>query len=168
MAKTTFKLFSDPQFAREALVALRESGYPAEAIGVLVRKDGGAAEIAGELQTQPVEVGTLPDAGAVAAAGAGVLGLEAGQGGDVAEILAATLGLSPAAVNTFSVSLLRGSVLVAVQATEGLPDAQRILRNAEPATVRMPKETNEAFTLADRRTTTNDSDGQFSGDFRKY
>lgn len=168
MANPVFKLFSDPQLAREALAALRASGYSADTIGVLVREDSGASLVANAVGAKPARVGTMPDVGPVVAAGGSVLGLSAGDEGDVTAALAAALGLSPAAVGTFAVSLLRGSVLVAVNPAEGLPDAQRILRNAEPANVRTPKQRNEGFELADRRTTTNQGDDQFSGDFRKY
>lgn len=168
MANPAFKLFSDPQVARGAVAALRASGYPAESIGVLVREDSEASLVANDVGTKPVRAGTMPEVGPVLVAGGEVLGLQEGTQGDVTEPLAAALGLTPAAVSTFTISLLRGSVLVAVRPVEGLPEAQRILRNAEPANVRTPKQRNEGFELADRRTTTNQNDSQFSGDFRKY
>ncbi|MHB1007411.1 MAG: hypothetical protein ACYC3S_17485 [Chloroflexota bacterium] len=168
MANTAFKLFTDPQLAREALAALRASGYPAEAIGVLVR-EGSASETVVEHGGQAEGVGTLPDVGPVVAVGANVFGLAgATADADASAKLGAQFGLSPEALSTFYISLLRGSVIVAVEPREGLPDAQRVLRSVEPANVRTPVEYNEGFHLADRRTTTNSGDGQFSGDFRKY
>ena len=56
----------------------------------------------------------------------------------------ATLRLSPEAVSTFAISLLRGGVLVVVQPSEGLPDAHRILRSADPANVRVPRSATRA------------------------
>lgn len=162
--KTAYKLFSDPQMADEALAALRSGGYPAEAIGVLVRKGNGNPAAAGA-----VEVGTLADVGAIAAVGAEVFGLAGGQAGaDASAAIAGALGLPEEAVATFTISLMRDAVLVAVREGDGLPDAQQLLRRAEPANVRIPKQQNEGFELAERRTATNPSDGQFSGDFRQY
>ncbi len=168
MANTVFKLFSDPELAQEALAALRSSGYPAEAIGVLMRKDRAEAGVA-ELAEQTAVVGTLPDVGPVAAAGAEVFGLAAGAAdADVSASLGAALGLTPEAVGAFAIDLLRGGVLVAVRPQAGLPDAKGILRRTEPANVRIAKQRNEGFEIAERRTSTVPTDGQFSGDFRKY
>lgn len=168
MANTAFKLFSDPQLAREAVAALRAGGYPAEAIGVLVRQ-GSASEAVAEAGGQAEGVGTLPDVGSVAAVGASVFGLAGAQAdADASATLAEGFGLSPEALSTFYLTLMRGGVVVAVEPREGLPDAQHVMRGVEPANVRTPVEYNEAFHLADRRTTTNTEDGQFSGDFRKY
>ncbi len=168
MANTAFKLFSDPQLAQGALAALRASGYPAEAIGVLLCKDRAEAGVA-ELAGQASVVGVLPDVGPVAAVGAAVFGLAgAAADADASAAIGTAFGLSPEAVGAFAVDLLRGGVLIAVRPQAGLPDAKRILRRAEPANVRVPKQRNEGFQIADRRTATIASDGQFSGDFRKY
>ena len=165
--KTAFKMFNDPELARAALAGLREGGFAAEAVGVLVRQGAASAAVA-DMALAPV--GTLPDVGPVAAASPGVFGLAgASAGEDVSAALGAALGLSAEAVGTFGVSLLRDGVLVGVRAEEeGLAAARKVLRSAEPANVRIAKQQNEAFELADRYTSTNPNDGQFSGDFRKY
>jgi hypothetical protein len=168
--KIAFKFFSDPQLAQEALAALQSSGYPSKSIGVLVRGNGSAADVAAGLEAPLVEAGTMPDVGPVAAAGADVFGLPSGQSdADASVAVAAALGLPVEALGTFAIGLLRGGVLVAVRTEdEGLAEVQRVLRRAEPANVRIPKQHNEGFELAERNTATKDNDNQFSGDFRKY
>ncbi|MHB1416747.1 MAG: hypothetical protein ACYC1C_15995 [Chloroflexota bacterium] len=165
--KTAYKLFNDPQLAEEGLAVLAASGYSASAIGVLVRAGEGAEGAA--LPVSLREVGTLEDVGPVAAAGADVLGLKGEAGADVSADLAAALGLGAEALSMFSIGLMRGGVLVAVQTSdEGLAKARQALRSAEPVNVRIPKQRNEGFELADRQTNARQSDKQFSGDFRKY
>lgn len=165
--KTAFKLFNDPELAGVALAGLREVGFAAEVVGVLLRR-GGTPEAAADLTLVPV--GTLPDVGPVVAASPDVFGLAgAPADADASGALGAALGLSAAAVGTFGVSLLRDSVLVVVRGEEeGLVTARKVMRSADPASVRIAKQTNDAFELAERRTSTNPNDGQFSGDFRKY
>lgn len=164
MASTAFKFFSDPQLALEAVAALRSSGYPAEAIGVLVYKEGNGA-----LHGEAITVGTLPDVGPVAAVGAEVFGLAGAQAeADAGGAIASALGLPEEALGAFAAGLLRGGALVAVRPQEGLPAPQSLLRQFEPASVRIPKQQNEGFTLAERQTSTKAADSQFSGDFRQY
>ena len=161
--KTAFKLFSDPEQAEVALAALKAEGFGPDAVGVLLRQGN---KTAGER----VPVGALPDVGPVAALNPAVFGLEAAEGGaDVSQALGQTLGLSAEAVATFGVSLLRDCVLVGVRGEDkALARARQILRQADPANLRLGKQRNEGFELADRATSTNPNDGQFSGDFRKY
>ncbi|MHB1133997.1 MAG: hypothetical protein ACYC4L_16645 [Chloroflexota bacterium] len=161
--KTAFKLFSDPEQAQAALAALKEAGFGPDAVGVIVRQGGPAA-------AERVPVGTLPDVGPVAASNPAVFGLEANaDGADASAALGQALGLSTEAIATFGVSLLRDCVLVGVRGEdEPLVQARKLLRQADPANLRLGKQRNEAFELADRTTSTNANDGQFSGDFRKY
>lgn len=155
--KTAFKVFGDPRLAREAITALRSGGYSAEAIGVLVRKDGEAATV---LEEPLMEIGTLPEIGPVSVLGADAMGLgDLPPGGDASSALAASLGLSEEALSTFSLTLLSGGVLIAVRTgDEDLAKARKIMRGVEPANMRIPKEPNVAFELADRCTATYQSD----------
>ncbi|MCL5108945.1 MAG: hypothetical protein M1401_08810 [Chloroflexi bacterium] len=163
--KTAFKVFSDPEAAKVALEGLQAGGFAGEAVGVLVRRGGSAGVAAAR-----TPVGTLPDVGPVVAASPEVFGLAGASGeADASEAVAAALGLSPEAVATFGVSLLRDSVLVAVRGEdEAVATARKIMRSADPANERIAKKRNDGFELAERYTSTNPNDGQFSGDFRKY